>query len=78
MSQYFKGSGPFDFFGPLGAYLLNFFGNIARARAARLVRAPLGALGCTGEIIPGAGPPPPPPPMAPRRENLMDLRCFVR
>ena len=36
MSQYFKGSGPFDFFAPLGTHLLNFFGNIERALSTRL------------------------------------------
>ena len=55
MSQYFKGSGPFDFFGPLGAHLLNFFGNIARARATRRANMPPGALAGAGELPPGAG-----------------------
>ena len=57
MSQYFKGSGPFDFFAPLGTHLLNFFGNIARAvprgyRAAA-AEAPVG----TPEVAAAGAPP---------------------
>ena len=75
MSQYFKGSGPFDFFAPLGTHLLNFFGNIARAVPWGYHAAAVEALAGTPEVAAAGAPPARVPAAMPWPENLMD--CAV-